>query len=81
MLGPTGSSPGSTELPNSVAFYVLNYVGFFVAAILFYNFYWKRRKLPPGPAPLPLVGNLWDIYKSGSGEDTFIQWRKEYGDV
>lgn len=51
------------------------------AFVVFYNFYWKRRNLPPGPAPLPIVGNMLTLAKYDSPEDAFIQWRKDYGDV
>lgn len=54
----------------------------FVVVLSFYNFYWKRRKFPPGPTPLPIIGNLHEAFGGGqSGEDVFMKWRKEYGYV
>ena len=52
-----------------------------VLALLYYNYFHKRRNLPPGPAPLPLLGNSLEIWRSGAGEECFIKWRKEFGDV
>ncbi|KAH7680501.1 CRE-CYP-33D1 protein [Aphelenchoides avenae] len=49
--------------------------------VLFYNFYYKRRNLPPGPAPLPLLGNMLTIVKHGSGEEVFVKWKRQFGDV
>jgi cytochrome P450 len=44
----------------------------------FYTFYWKRKTLPPGPFPLPIIGNLYDIYKHGIGDiSTFLH--QKYG--
>lgn len=48
---------------------------------MYWNFHEKRRRLPPGPAPLPILGNLIDIARHEPGEDQFIEWRKRYGDV
>ncbi|KAI0056530.1 cytochrome P450 [Artomyces pyxidatus] len=45
----------------------------------------KRRKrtnlqLPPGPPPLPIVGNLFDLPKESLWA-TYIEWGKVYGDI
>ena len=34
--------------------------------------------LPPGPRPLPIIGNLLDI-PAGSNWEKYRQWAKEYG--
>ncbi|KAI1715194.1 cytochrome p450 domain-containing protein [Ditylenchus destructor] len=50
--------------------------------VLFHNFYWKRRKLPPGPTPWPLFGNSFDLDKKYSpGYGAFQKWSKEFGPV
>jgi hypothetical protein len=44
----------------------------------FYNFYWKRRNLPPGPIPLPILGNIPQM----SGKDryqVYKDWANKYG--
>lgn len=48
---------------------------------MYWNFLGKRSRLPPGPTPLPILGNLLDIARREPGEDQFIEWRKRYGDV
>ncbi len=33
-----------------------------VGGILLYKFLKKKPKLPPGPRPVPLIGNMWGLY-------------------
>ncbi|KII85530.1 hypothetical protein PLICRDRAFT_178586 [Plicaturopsis crispa FD-325 SS-3] len=40
----------------------------------------KRLPLPPGPKPLPLVGNIFDIPTEQQWV-TYDRWCKEYGDI
>ncbi|KAL3119920.1 hypothetical protein niasHT_007048 [Heterodera trifolii] len=49
--------------------------------LAFYNFYYKRRKLPPGPIPLPLVGNILTLIRKKPGEDAFLEWKRKYGPI
>ncbi|KAI1695878.1 cytochrome p450 domain-containing protein [Ditylenchus destructor] len=53
----------------------------FCSALIFYNFYWKRRNLPPGPIPLPILGNVLTIARQKPGYDAFLRWQKQYGPV
>ncbi|CAJ0947134.1 unnamed protein product, partial [Mesorhabditis belari] len=52
-----------------------------VALWLFHEMYWRRRKLPPGPMPWPLVGNLPQILAKQPGFDAYLDWEKQYGPV
>uniref|UniRef100_A0A7E4V9Y7 Cytochrome P450 n=1 Tax=Panagrellus redivivus TaxID=6233 RepID=A0A7E4V9Y7_PANRE len=47
-----------------------------VLLICFYNFYWKRRGLPPGPIPFPLIGNIHQI-----SQPQYNVWTRKYGPI
>ncbi|KAI0033249.1 cytochrome P450, partial [Vararia minispora EC-137] len=36
---------------------------------------------PPGPYPLPLVGNLFDLLNVNGAWDVFLEWKTKYGDI
>ncbi|EFO96652.1 hypothetical protein CRE_02665 [Caenorhabditis remanei] len=49
---------------------------------LFHLFYWKRRNLPPGPLPLPLLGNLYLFTEDVKpGYKLWEKLRSQYGPV
>ncbi|CAL8128931.1 unnamed protein product [Orchesella dallaii] len=55
--------------------FILVFISLFLLACIFFR---KRGKLPPGPPPLPLIGNIHQIF----GKDVhlkFCRWSKEYG--
>ncbi|KAI1720890.1 cytochrome p450 domain-containing protein [Ditylenchus destructor] len=54
---------------------------FFVPILIFYNFYYKRRKLPPGPTPWPLLGNMLTMLKNPPGDTLHLKWLKKYGSI
>uniref|UniRef100_A0AC35FFY9 Cytochrome P450 n=1 Tax=Panagrolaimus sp. PS1159 TaxID=55785 RepID=A0AC35FFY9_9BILA len=60
---------------------MLWFLGLFFLLLCFYNFYWKRRLLPPGPIPLPLIGNYHEVEANPPGYATFDKWRKKYGEI
>ncbi|KAK0422564.1 hypothetical protein QR680_007640 [Steinernema hermaphroditum] len=56
-------------LPVFLAFWVI---------FFFYHFYWKRRGFPPGPTPLPFVGNIFH-FDISNAEQQLLEYRRKYG--
>jgi hypothetical protein len=48
-------------------------------AVHLYSSY-RKAPLPPGPKPLPLIGNLFDMPRLDEYK-TYAKWGKQYGDV
>ena len=70
------SKPVDALVGNPVLYLTAIAAGCFVLARL------ARRKsnlpLPPGPKPLPFVGNILDVPKT-SGWKTFSEWSQKWG--
>nr|pir hypothetical protein F41B5.3 - Caenorhabditis elegans [Caenorhabditis elegans] len=52
-----------------------------VCLFLFHELYWKRRSLPPGPTPLPFMGNTLAMLLEKPGYECFRRWTKQFGGV
>ncbi|KAF8372054.1 hypothetical protein PRIPAC_78483 [Pristionchus pacificus] len=52
-----------------------------VGLYFFYHLYWKRRGLPPGPTPWPILGNLPGLIKKAPGYEAIKDWKSEFGPV
>ncbi|GMT25382.1 hypothetical protein PFISCL1PPCAC_16679, partial [Pristionchus fissidentatus] len=52
-----------------------------IGLYFFYHLYWKRRGLPPGPTPWPILGNLPGLIKKAPGYEAIKDWKAEFGPV
>uniref|UniRef100_A0A0R3RJW1 Cytochrome P450 18a1 n=1 Tax=Elaeophora elaphi TaxID=1147741 RepID=A0A0R3RJW1_9BILA len=48
---------------------------------IFYDLYWKRRFLPPGPTPWLFLGNILHFIFYQSIDDMFLAWKQKYGNL
>ncbi|EFO24453.1 cytochrome P450 family protein [Loa loa] len=51
------------------------------AIYIFYDLSWKRRFLPPGPAPWLFFGNILHFMFYKSIDDMFLTWKRKYGNL
>ncbi|KAK3608637.1 hypothetical protein CHS0354_042638 [Potamilus streckersoni] len=54
-----------------------------VLLVIMYTFVMSRlpKNLPPGPTPIPVVGNLLDFHGSRQMYKDFLKYREKYGNV
>uniref|UniRef100_A0A915E7I3 Uncharacterized protein n=1 Tax=Ditylenchus dipsaci TaxID=166011 RepID=A0A915E7I3_9BILA len=52
-----------------------------IGLFFFYHCYYKRRNLPPGPMPLPFVGNQLEIARNQPEDLLHVKWKNQYGPI
>ncbi|UMM32679.1 hypothetical protein L5515_006390 [Caenorhabditis briggsae] len=54
----------------------------FTVLYFFNEFYWKRRSLPAGPTPLPIIGNMLEMFSyPPPGTSAFSAWTQKFGKI
>ena len=51
-----------------------------VTGFIFHQLYWRRRNLPPGPLPWPIIGNI-PMLDDKDLDGQLLSWKKKYGPV
>ncbi|CAI2336588.1 unnamed protein product [Caenorhabditis sp. 36 PRJEB53466] len=57
------------------------YLAILTVAYLFYELDYKRRRLPEGPMPWLVAGNVPSFAKAKSIDDLFQCWKRQYGGI
>ncbi|KAF6025592.1 hypothetical protein EB796_016096 [Bugula neritina] len=56
-------------------------LGFGGFVLLFWSSILEKRKYPPGPIPLPFIGNGYSIFAKNKSQFRYKNWSRKYGNV